>query len=226
MNRIQEDLFLFDVMDGLTENMHSLGHRLDRIEKGIAILHDRLNKAPKESKKFIKKQKEVLERRHKEMSQNHHIVRSAQMEALTKAVGDKLLAQQAATQQQAAQQAQDDTYDPNNEKHAKLIKQYNHSKMENARKAKNKLKYDPENPEHQEIIKQYHAQKMHYVRSAKNNKDVAIEENTNQDNKEKITLLKAFLRQKETNSEIAQKNAANNLRLSKQKMVSNTLHKG
>lgn len=225
MTRIQEDLFLFEIMEGLTENMHSLGHRLDRIEKGIAILHDRLNKAPKESKKFIKKQKEVLEKRHKEMSQNHHIVRSAQMEALTKAVGDKLLAQQAASQQQqAAQQAQDDTYDPNNEKHANLIKQYNHSKMEHARKAKNKLKYDPENPEHQEIIKQYHAQKMHYVRSAKN-KDIVIEESTNQDTKEKMTLLKAFLKQKETNSEIAQKNAANNLRLSKQKMVSNTLHK-
>ena len=69
--------------------------------------------------------------------------------------------------------------------------------------------------------------KMQYVRSAKG-KNTSIEENTieNQENKEKLALLKAFLKQKNVNSEIAQKNAANNLRLSKQKMVSNTLHKG
>lgn len=222
MTRLEEDLFLFDVMDSLSENMHDLGHRLDRIEKGIAILHERMNKAPKESKGFIKKQKEVLEKKHKELSRHHHIVRSAQLEAITKSVGDRLLAQQANQQNDTNNTNQD--FDPENPEHQNIIKGYHKHKMEQVRNAKNRLKFDPENPEHQELIRQYHSQKMQYVRSAKG-KNISIEENTIE-NKEKLTLLKAFLKQKNVNSEIAQKNAANNLRLSKQKMVSNTLHKG
>lgn len=80
--------------------------------------------------------------------------------------------------------------------------------------------YDENNPEHNEIIKQYHKVKMDKVRSFKN-QNIVKEDNEVELEKIKANNIRNTLKIAKQNSEIAQKNSAQNNRLSKQKMVSN-----
>lgn len=178
---LKEDIQLICLIkDCLSE---STNHEVNviRLHKAKQILEEKMKNASKEGKEYLKRQYDIVSKKHDDELNKHYQIKSIHDSIMNKINKEKALEQMRQAQAQETNANSD---------------------------------YDPNNTDHQKIISQYHKVNMEKVRAAKN-----LKEDEAQDNEEMIKLAKIRIREKIENSKMLQKNSANNLRMSKQKMV-------
>lgn len=132
MSLVENEMFLYNFLDNLNLGFVSenndidfptkLDKHLEKIKKAKQILSEKIERTPKESSEYLKKQLELLNSRENKLTKHNENLKSEHIKNFlyNNLIGDK----------------SDTEYDPENENHQKLIKSYHKKNMENVRNHK------------------------------------------------------------------------------------------